>query len=212
MNKIVLIPVLMALVIYIVIFQTIPSVNKVLDLREQRVEKIKDINDQKDKLAKLEKFQNEVVKHQEQFDFVSKFIPVDPIENDIINFLNQKAKDNEVDLFNINSADRVTKKRKDNNGTNINFSEVEITLTGSYDNIRNFLSEIFIINRLYSFDTIMIEKIVVKDGEISPDSLNVKIVFNYSYVPDFLVMKTSDIGRVSSDEGVKKVMILLILS
>lgn len=204
MNKIVLIPLIIAIIIYVVIFQTIPSVQAVLDARRDRDVKIDEIKKESEKLEKLNNFKSGVKTHQAEVEFVSNFIPRDPLENNIINILNQKAEDTGVSLFIVDPTDKVPRtSRSDSTALIINNTETNIILTGSYENIKKFLSEIFAINRMYSLDTLNIEKIVTgtaSTGEAT-GGLNVNITLNYSYVSGNLTMSASDVsGLVNKSE------------
>lgn len=208
MNKIVLIPLIIAIIIYVVIFQTIPSVQAVLDARRDRDVKIDEVKKESDKLEKLNNFKNGVKTHQAELGFVSNFIPRDPLENNIINILNQKAEDTGVNLFIVDPTDKVSRtSRSDSTALIINNTETNIILTGSYDNIKKFLSEIFAINRMYSLDTLNIEKIVTGTASTveATGGLNVNITLNYSYVPGNLTMSASDVSGVvnKSEENYK---------
>ncbi len=202
MNKIVLIPIIIALIIYFAIFQTIPSVQAVLQLRKDRDTRNIEVQKEQGKLDNLTAFKKGVSSHQNELNFVSNFIPKDPIENDIVNILNQKAEDTKVSLFIVDFTDKIPRKsRKDSTAVVVNTSETNIILTGSYENIKKFLNEIYLINRMYSLDTLVIEKIVASnsltgESEGATDSLNVNITFNYSYIPENLSMKPSDANGI----------------
>ncbi|MCK4635821.1 MAG: hypothetical protein KAT32_03065 [Candidatus Moranbacteria bacterium] len=203
MNKVVLILIMIILIIYFIVAQAVPSVQTVLKLKTDRDDKIAEVQETEEKKNKFNAFKKGVELHSDELNFVSNFVPKDPIENDIINIFDQKAKDNKISLFKIDFTDKAPKiNRRDSAATVVHSSEANIMFTGEYDNIKKFLNEIFLMNRLYSFDTLHIEKIVVNKAITDESSsligdLNVNMTFNYSYIPKNLSMTLGDVANIS---------------
>jgi Tfp pilus assembly protein PilO len=201
MNKIILLPLMIIVIIYFVIFHLVPSFKETLALRDTRDAKIVELEKVKKQKNDLIKFMNEVDNHQSEMNFVSNYIPKDPKENDILNIINQKAKEDNVALLIIGFQDRLSQeKSEDVDSVVMSSTEVNMNFVGSYDDVKNFLKKVFYINRSYTLESLKIEKLVSNKSEDKPTgSLNIKAVFNFKYIPNDLSISTNDISNGLKD-------------
>lgn len=209
--KILLFPVLLLLVLYFVIAQVVPTAQSISAKKDDIVKEEVKLQQAIEDVAKAEAFKSEVAAHPDEQAFTMDFVPNDQREEILLSDVSQIATNTGISLFSMGFSEGRSDVRSDAATDNRpHLIEGKIIVSGTYDNFKQFMHQMFRIQRLYSFKTFDLTKVEQEEpeeGETKSElMLNGVVSFAYDYIPGMGVVSSSAAQQSIDYDLIKTVM------
>jgi Tfp pilus assembly protein PilO len=185
--KILLFPAVLLLVLYFIIAQVVPTAQDISRTKKEITKEEQKLQQAQEDVARAEAFKTEVASHPQEQSFITKFIPNNQKEEILLSDVSQLATQNNINLFSMGFSQGRKATNGDSTSNESYLIEGKMIVSGTYEDMKQFMHQMFRIKRLYAFKTFDLTKIeqdAPEDGEPVPTLLLSGVVsFAYGYMP-----------------------------
>lgn len=193
MKTLILFPLGMIIVIYLWVGQILPLNKERVAVAASNALLVDTLAAQQAKIDEITTFIGNTNKYPEEVDFLNRYVPRTPREQDTINFFSRATSERNLQIYGLTFGELAEGDER----AMLSSATVNAQIAGTYSDLFDFVQDVFLTRQLYTLDSAIFEK---TDDEGDSDFLTLNIAFTYYFLGDDIALSPEQsFGRLSFD-------------